>query len=184
MTVPYLSPNYLLFIYIMALNQDIQQVKYDFVCLFVYLFEKSTHQCFFYCFFSCLFVCINVVLNKGVNWFAFSRCVGERFRRINTTGSKAFYWIYNPPLHLSSPPHLGLIVINKRKTLAWSRTSQWPLFSSQKWSLWSVLTPGGLFQPWRPMCPPSQLGPAVVFSGSGGSSRGELHLPLEVNEQP
>ena len=27
------------------------------------------------------------------------------------------------------------------------------------------------------MCPPSQLGPAVVFSGSGGSSRGELGLP-------
>ena len=81
-----------------------------------------------------------------------------------------------PTLHLSSHPQLGLIAINKRKILAWIKTSQWPLVCSQQSSLWPVLwRPAGLFQPWRPMCPPSQLGPAVVFSGS--SSRGELHLP-------
>ena len=43
MTVAYLSPNYLLFIYIMPLNQDIQQVKYDYVCLFICL--KNQHTC-------------------------------------------------------------------------------------------------------------------------------------------
>ena len=86
-----------------------------------------------------------------------------------------------PTLYLSSHPQLGLIAINKRKTLAWIRTSQWPLFCSQQSSLWPVLwRPAGLFQSWRLMCPPSQLGPAVVFSGS---SRGELHLPWPSSSQ-
>ena len=83
---------------------------------------------------------------------------------------------YNPTLHLSSA--WSNRPINKREIWGW--TSQWPLFSSlqSRPVTWVVTV-------WWPfpavashVSRGSQLGLAVVFSGSGGnSSRGELHLP-------
>ena len=49
----------------------------------------------------CLLILLVCPKSDSDEWIAFSRAVGETYRRINRTGSKAFYWV-SQTLHLST----------------------------------------------------------------------------------
>ena len=121
---------------------------------------------------SCLFSNVFYPKSDSDEWIAFSRAVGETYRRINRTGSKAFYWV-SQSLYLST------------LSMDWNK---WSCEAMQLYYLICgfccvptstacnlFLRPGAL--PSRGVwCVPLEVswvvGP-VVFSGTGGgSSRG------------